>query len=313
MSPTSRTFPPWWVGSTWWRATPSSPGVRRWRPWPGRAWRVASSRPSGAPPPLRSTRPVSLISAVAVGAIRAPEPKPAPPEGGHPRLAQGIAEGLRFVFGNALLRAIAATTATSNLFSGIAAAVEIVFLVRQVHASAGVIGLLFALGGVGGVLGALAAGPIARRFGGARATIIGIAGQRRRTTDPPDDARGRAARLRLRISSWGLLCGGLQRQSSQLPPAPLSRPAPRAHERDHALRRLGGASHRGTDRRHPGRGLRAADHALGRRGGSGVRRDLAARLADAEPAGLPRRASRVGARRRLARRNRCPGATGGAR
>jgi predicted MFS family arabinose efflux permease len=38
-----------------------------------------------------------------------------------------------------------------------------------------VIGLLFALGGVGGVAGALAAGPIARRFGGARATIIGIA------------------------------------------------------------------------------------------------------------------------------------------
>ena len=33
-----------------------------------------------------------------------------------------------------------------------------------------------ALGGVGGVLGALAAGPIARRVGGARATLIGIAG-----------------------------------------------------------------------------------------------------------------------------------------
>jgi MFS family permease len=116
-----------------------------------------------------------LVSAVAVGAIRAPEPTPLVPEGGHAKLASGIAEGLRFVFGNALLRAIAATTATANLFSGIAAAVEIVFLVRQVHASAGVIGLLFALGGIGGVLGAVAAGPIARRFGGARATILGIA------------------------------------------------------------------------------------------------------------------------------------------
>ncbi len=115
-----------------------------------------------------------LVSAVAVGAIRAPEPKPTVPESGHPRLMHGIAEGLRFVFDNALLRAIAATTATSNLFSGIAAAVEIVFLVRQVHASPGVIGLLFALAGVGGVLGAIAAGPIARRVGGARATIIGI-------------------------------------------------------------------------------------------------------------------------------------------
>ena len=116
-----------------------------------------------------------VVSAVAVGAIRTPEPKPAVPAGGHPRLVHDIAEGLSFVFGNALLRAIAATTATANLFSGIAAAVEILFLVRQVHASPGVIGLLFTMGGIGGVLGALAAGPIARRFGGARATIIGIA------------------------------------------------------------------------------------------------------------------------------------------
>ena len=115
-----------------------------------------------------------LVSAAAVGAIAAPEPKPTVPESGHPRLLRGIAEGLRFVFGNALLRAIAATTATANLFGGIAAAVEIVFLVRQVHASPGEIGLLFALAGVGGVLGAFAAGPIARRVGGARATIIGI-------------------------------------------------------------------------------------------------------------------------------------------
>ncbi len=117
-----------------------------------------------------------LASAATITAIRAPEPRPDVPEAGHPKLFHDIAEGLRFVFGNELLRAIAATTATSNLFSGIAAAVEIVFLVREVHASPGVIGLLFTLGGVGGVLGALAAGPIARRFGGVRATIIGIAG-----------------------------------------------------------------------------------------------------------------------------------------
>jgi predicted MFS family arabinose efflux permease len=116
------------------------------------------------------------VSAAAVGAIRVPEPKPVVPEGGHPRLVHDIAEGLRFVFGNTLLRAIAATTATSNFFGGIAAAVQIVFLVRSVHASPGVIGLLFSMGGVGGVLGALAAGPIARRVGGARATLIGIAG-----------------------------------------------------------------------------------------------------------------------------------------
>src|SRR6185437_254632 len=117
-----------------------------------------------------------LASALGVGAIRAPEPRPEVPEGGRRKLVDDITEGLRFVFGNVLLRAIAATTATSNFFSGIAAAVEVVFLVRAVHASPGVIGLLFAMGGVGGILGAFAAGPIATRVGGARATLVGIVG-----------------------------------------------------------------------------------------------------------------------------------------
>jgi predicted MFS family arabinose efflux permease len=118
-----------------------------------------------------------LVSGVAVAAIRTRESKPEVPEGGHRSLVHDIGEGVRFVFGNVLLRAIAATTATANLFSGIATAVEVVFLVRTVHASSAVIGLMFSLGGLGGVLGALAAGPIARRFGGARATIIGISFQ----------------------------------------------------------------------------------------------------------------------------------------
>jgi MFS family permease len=117
-----------------------------------------------------------LFSAGAIAAIRAPEPVPEVPESGHRKVRHDIAEGLRFVFGNALLRAIAATTAWANFFSGIAAAVEVVFLVREVHATPGVIGLLFTMGGIGGVLGAFVAGPLARRFGGARATIIGILG-----------------------------------------------------------------------------------------------------------------------------------------
>ena len=115
-----------------------------------------------------------LVSAVAVGAIRAPEPAPAVPPGGHRRLYREIGEGLRFVFGHPLLRAIAETTATSNLFSGIMAAVEIVFLVRVVHASPGIIGLIFACGSIGGLLAALVATRVARRIGGARATLVGI-------------------------------------------------------------------------------------------------------------------------------------------
>ncbi|MGH9305055.1 MAG: MFS transporter, partial [Acidimicrobiales bacterium] len=115
-----------------------------------------------------------LVSAGAVGSIRTTEPAPEIPKAGHQRLHRDIAEGLRFVFGHPLLRAIAATTATSNLFTAMMSAVEIVFLVRVVDAPPGIIGLLFAAGSVGGVLAALAASPFARRVGGARATRLGI-------------------------------------------------------------------------------------------------------------------------------------------
>jgi len=115
-----------------------------------------------------------LFSAGAVGAIAATEPRPVVPDGGHRKVHLDIGEGLRFVFGNPLLRAIMATTATSNLFSGIQTAVGVVFLVRVVDASPGIIGLLFAGGSLGGVLAALVASRIARRIGGARATFVGI-------------------------------------------------------------------------------------------------------------------------------------------
>jgi predicted MFS family arabinose efflux permease len=115
-----------------------------------------------------------VVSGVAIAFIRAPEPVPLVPEGGHNRVRHDIAEGLRFVFGHPLLRAIAATTSTANLFSGILTAVEVVFLVRVAHAAPGIIGLLFAMGSVGGLLGAVVASPVARWIGGARATIVGI-------------------------------------------------------------------------------------------------------------------------------------------
>jgi MFS family permease len=114
-----------------------------------------------------------LLSGAAVAAIRTPEPVPSVPEGGHESVAHDIREGLRFVFGQSLLRAIMGATATSNLFSGVQTAVEIVFLVRVVDAPPSIIGLLFAMGGVGGIVGAIAAGPMARKIGGVRATIVG--------------------------------------------------------------------------------------------------------------------------------------------
>jgi predicted MFS family arabinose efflux permease len=112
------------------------------------------------------------VSAASVAAIRSREPRPEPPA--HTGLRRQVGEGVRFVFGHPLLRAIAATTATSNFFGTMVTAVQVVFLVRVVGLSPGVIGLVFAAAGVGGVVGALSARRITTAIGGARATIGGI-------------------------------------------------------------------------------------------------------------------------------------------
>jgi predicted MFS family arabinose efflux permease len=113
-----------------------------------------------------------LVSSVSLAVIGAVEDAPAPPA--QARLRAQIAEGLRFVLGHRILRAIAGCTGTSNLFSSVQTAVEIVFLVRVIHLSAGIIGLLFAGAGLGGLVGAFLSGRLARRIGGVRATQAGI-------------------------------------------------------------------------------------------------------------------------------------------
>jgi MFS family permease len=107
-----------------------------------------------------------LWSASWVAAIRAPERKPVAPPQRH--LGKEIGEGLRFVLGNPILRKIAGCTGTANLFNSASYAVMIVFFVRTVHLSAGGIGLLFSIGSVGGLVGALFSGYLMRTVRQAR-------------------------------------------------------------------------------------------------------------------------------------------------
>jgi MFS family permease len=82
-----------------------------------------------------------------------------------------LKEGLRFVLGNPNLRAQAGCTATSNFFSNVSFAVLIVFLVRKLGLSAGVIGLALSLGSVGSLMAAFTAMRISGRFGIGPTTI----------------------------------------------------------------------------------------------------------------------------------------------
>ena len=114
-----------------------------------------------------------FFSAVYVKSIRKKEEVPPAHERGFANLGREIVEGLRFVVHHPLIRAITATSTIFNLFSGVMTAVEVVFLVRVVHAQPDIIGFSFAAVGAGGLAGALLASRLSRRFGGARTTIGG--------------------------------------------------------------------------------------------------------------------------------------------
>ncbi|MFD0407396.1 MFS transporter [Kitasatospora sp. NPDC127116] len=107
-----------------------------------------------------------LASALLLVRIKVDEPRPEPEPGRSLRAEVG--EGVRFVLGHPLLRAIATATATSNLFSAVLTAVQTVFWVRVLDLSPGAIGVLLSVSAVGGLAGALCAGQLARWIGQAR-------------------------------------------------------------------------------------------------------------------------------------------------
>jgi MFS family permease len=104
-----------------------------------------------------------LWSASWVTAIKARVPKPERKPDRH--LGREIAEGLRFVTGNRMLRSIAMCTGSGNFFNSMIGAVIFVLLARDLHLSAGVIGLLTSLSAIGGLVGSLIAARFARWVG----------------------------------------------------------------------------------------------------------------------------------------------------
>ena len=113
-----------------------------------------------------------LWSAAWVAAIRQRPPRP--PRAPDRSLRREVAQGLRFVLGNRLLRAIAMCTGTSNLFSNIAFPVYYILLARTLHLSPGVIGLFTSVGAVGGLAGSLVASRFASWVGQGPAIWISI-------------------------------------------------------------------------------------------------------------------------------------------
>ena len=118
------------------------------------------------------------VSALFVSLIRRREPTPDRHVDEHGRQREGlrreVTAGLRFVLGNRYLRGIAASTGTSNLFGSIAFATYIVYAVRALGLTPAEIGLVFGLGNLGAVAGALSGDRWARRFGLGRTIVVSM-------------------------------------------------------------------------------------------------------------------------------------------
>ena len=108
-----------------------------------------------------------FLSALALASITKPEPEPRPSTAsGASGFIPEMREGIDVVFRNPILWRIAACTATTNLGSNMVfGAVFLVFAYRQLHLSAAVVGVVFALGSVGALAGAFLAGRVARTLG----------------------------------------------------------------------------------------------------------------------------------------------------
>ncbi len=74
-----------------------------------------------------------------------------------------IAEGLRWLWNRPLLRTMALLTG-GNVFFGAGQALIVIVVAQHHHASAATIGLIFGIGGLGGILGALVVSRVQQRF-----------------------------------------------------------------------------------------------------------------------------------------------------
>ena len=89
-------------------------------------------------------------------------------------LRSDIVAGLRYVFGHPALRTIGGATATSNLFSGIAGTVELLFAYNVLGLSVALIGFAATLGSAGGLISAVFADKISKRLGVGRTIVLTI-------------------------------------------------------------------------------------------------------------------------------------------
>ena len=108
-----------------------------------------------------------LVSALCLRGIVAEEPATEAPGPGH------VVAGVRWIFGNPIVRAALGATATINFFNFVFFALFILYATNQLDVPPGTLGLVLGAGAVGGVLGAVVTGRVSRRIGIGPAFTLG--------------------------------------------------------------------------------------------------------------------------------------------
>ena len=117
-----------------------------------------------APIAVASSALFFALSFLSVRRIRRTESVPARSEG-PPRVGRRILDGLRFVVGDSLLRAVCLAAAAFQFFFAAMMTVYLLFLPRELHLSGTAVGLALAATGPGALVGALLAARLPGRFG----------------------------------------------------------------------------------------------------------------------------------------------------
>lgn len=108
-----------------------------------------------------------VFSALCLRGIEAEEPAAEAPGRGH------VLAGIRWIFGNGIVRAALGATATINFFNFVFFALFILYATKSLDVPPGTLGLVLGAGAVGGVLGAVVTGRVARRIGIGPAFALG--------------------------------------------------------------------------------------------------------------------------------------------
>lgn len=111
-----------------------------------------------------------VLSAVAVSLIRFREPRPGRTR--HPGLVREIRVGLRFVRRQPVLWLLALNSAAYNFFDALLTTLFLILLARELDISSGTVGLVFALAGLGGLVGAVLAPRLTRTLGQGRTIVL---------------------------------------------------------------------------------------------------------------------------------------------